>query len=47
MVYGVHLQRDISGAFSFSLDVPLQDSPEITTLITSDKVKEYPTAEIL
>ena len=47
MVHGVQLQRGIHQGFYFFKDVPIQNAPEATTLLTFDKVKDYPTPEIL
>ena len=46
MVYGVHLNRKIHQEYFF-IDGPVQYSPDTTTLLTSDKVKEDRTEEIL
>ena len=38
---------DTSGVIYLFLDIPVQDYPDNTTLLTSDKVKEDPTTEML
>ena len=47
MIYRVQLQRGYIRCILFLLDGPVNDSPDTTTLITSENFKEDPTAEML